>query len=102
MVRSVSVLVSEALLNQLYDALGVWEKLESGRLVEAPGPEPLTPAIADWCAGGVSYYTRIENAVGLRVGRVHRLHCPGSGVLRFPTYLVVGGARLYRVGHGED
>ena len=64
MVRSVPVLVSEALLNQLYDALGVWEKLESGRLVEVLGPEPLTPATADWCAGGVSYYTRIGNAAG--------------------------------------
>ena len=54
MVRSVPVLVSEALLNQLYDALGVWEKLESGHSVEAPGPEPLTPATTGWCAGGVT------------------------------------------------
>lgn len=102
MVRSVPVLVSEALLNQLYDALDVWEKLESGHFVEALGPEPLTPATTGWCAGGVSYYTRIENTAGQRVGRVHCLHCPNAGVLRFPTYLVIGGVRLYRVGHGEN
>lgn len=102
MARSVPVRISEELLNQLYDTLNVWEKLESGRLSEVSGAEPVGPATTDWCAGGVSYYTRIENAAGLRVGRVHCLHCPNAGVLRFPTYLVIGGVRLYRVGHGEN
>ena len=101
MAQILPVLVSEDLLNYLFDAFGVWEKIESGRLSEVPGPEPTVPAAADWCADGASYYTRIENAAGFRTGRIHYLACPGREVLRFPSYLMVAGVRFYRVGHAR-
>ncbi len=50
--------------------------------------------------GGISYYTRIENAAGLEVGRTHYLLCP-RGMRRFPSYIMLGDTRLYRVGHDE-
>ena len=101
MARILPVRVSEDLLAYLFDAFGVWEKIGNGRLSEVPGPEPTVPATADWCAGGLSYYTRIENAAGFGVGRIHCLDCPDRGVVRFPSYIVVGDVRLYRRGHAE-
>lgn len=93
--------MSEPLLSQLFDALRIWEKVESGMLSEVLGPDSPVAATADWCAGGISYYTRIENQEGLRVGRVHYLSCPDLGIRRFPSYIMVGGTRLFRVGHSE-
>ena len=58
------VRVSETLLIRIFDALDVWRKIENGRLVEIPGLDPIEPATTDWCVGGTSYYTRIENAAG--------------------------------------
>lgn len=93
--------MSEPLLSQLFDALRIWEKVESGMLSEVLGPDSPVPATTDWCAGGISYYTRIENQEGLRVARVHYLSCPDSGIRRFPSYMMVGDTRLFRVGHSE-
>ena len=92
--------MSESLLNRLYEALRVWEKLESGELLEVLRRDSMDAARADWCTGGISYYTGIENTAGLEVGRVHHLLCP-RGVRRYPTYILLGDTRLYRVGHDE-
>ena len=99
MARAIAVRVSEPLLSQLFDALRIWEKVESGVLSEILGPDSPVAATADWCADGISYYTRIENQEGLRVGRVHYLSCPDLGIQRFPSYVMVGDTRLFRVGH---
>ena len=93
--------MSEPLLSQLFDALRIWGKVESGVLSEVLGPDSPVDATADWCSGGIPYYTRIENQDGLRVGRVHYLSCPGLGIQRFPSYIMVGGTRLFRVGHSD-
>ena len=101
MARVVSVRVSESLLSGLFDAFRIWEKLESGVLAEVLGPDAADAARADWCSGSISYYTRIRNARGFEVGRLHYLFCP-RGVQRFPSYVIVGDARLYRRGHDEQ
>ena len=94
-----AVRVSESLLSQLFDAFRIWEKVESGVLSEILGSDLPTLATADWCAGGISYYTRIQNAAGLSVARVHYLSCPSQGAVPFPSYILVGNTRLFRVGH---
>ena len=78
----------------------MWKKVKSGVLFEVLGRDSMDAAQANWCVGGISYYTRIENAAGLEVGRVHYLLCP-RGTRRYPTYIMLGNTRLYRVGHGE-
>lgn len=97
----VPVRVSESLLSEVFEALRVWQKIEAGELTEWVGPDPPAVATAGWCAGGTSYYTRIVNRAGFRVGRVHYLYCPERGTVRFPSYLMLGETRLYRVGHDE-
>lgn len=94
-----AVLVESYVLDELFEALLIWEKLEAGRIDEALGPEPIRLATADWCAGGRSYFTRLSNELGFRVARVHYLECPNGGVVRWPSDLVVGDVRLIRVGH---
>ena len=97
--RVVAVRVPESILVRLFEALHVWEKLEDGRLAEIGGREPIVETTADWCLGGISYYTRIENPQGVRVARIHYLLCPRHGLVRFPSYLMIGGVRLFRIGH---
>ena len=75
--------------------------METGTLTEVVGPDPPGIATAGWCAGGTSYYTRIVNPGGFRVGRVHYLSCPDRGLFRFPSYILLGGRRFHRVGHDE-
>ena len=53
------------------------------------------------CSNGTSYYTRIVNLRGFRVGRVHYLSCPNRGLFRFPSYILLDGMRFHRVGHDE-
>ena len=93
-----TVQVDDATLHQLYEHLSVWEKLEDRRLAEKVD-EQWVPARTGWCSGGRSYYARILNAAGERIGRVHYLDCPDGVTRAWPKDIHLGGVRLSRSGH---
>jgi hypothetical protein len=68
---------------------------------EVPGPEPRVPAKAEWCPGGISYYTRIENSAGYPLARVHYLLCADGSLHGWPSHINFGAVRVKRLGHQQ-
>ncbi len=93
-----SIQVQEYELADLFDALGLFRRIENGELSEhrrGPG-DP-----AKRCSlGGESYYTRtIDPHDGYR-GRIHYVSCVFGHVIgRWPSALTIGDVTIYRQGH---
>lgn len=84
------------MLDDLFEALQIWTKIGDGRLVEVE-EGPRDPAKR--CEGGESFYTRLRNASGLEVARIHYVTCPGQETERWPSALLFANVTVYRSGH---
>ena len=97
----IDIVVESYVLDELFEALDVWTKINDGFIRESLGPEPPARARTPWCPGGISYFTRLSNRHGYRLGRIHYLDCPQAGVLRWPSHLIVGDVKILRHGHQQ-
>jgi len=82
-------------MGQLYQALGIWDKIRNGRLRSEEIPNTRAPSHA-W-PGATSVLLRHRNSAGLQVATTHRIYFP-SGETPYWTEkdLLVGSIVVYR------
>ena len=92
-----SVRVPDFILDDLFEAMGIWRCLESGQLNERL--DKSHPAKMWSLPGAESCYTRLVD--GKReYARIHYVACPLQGIIgRWPSSLKIDDVTVYRIGH---
>ena len=96
MPHRISVQIQEYELHDLFDAVNIFDRIESGALLEVRR-EPIDRSRR--CSlGGDSLYTRVYEAADpmVEVARIHYVRCV-IGV--YPSHIIIGDVLLYRRGH---
>jgi len=95
MTKRLTVRVSAEELEQLFQALHIWEKIKDGRL----DTEEISRTSADSTAypGATSIILKHHNSMGLHVATTHRIHHPHHGTLHWDgSNLYIGNVVYYR------